>query len=278
MNKTEAELQDTVQQMFQQPQVATDANSFNSFNSLPNETDLPKLMVMRSEVKVDQALKTQILNSLAANIHFEDILLKLEEEGDNAEIPTEQGTYRVKEGMLVFHPRSPLVQDGPYWKMVIPDDNEIKKVIMNELHSVPYAGHPGVAKTLEHTARYFFWKGMSADVRDFVLQCDACQVEKADHRKYAGPLQPLQVPERKWSEVAVDFVTGLPRSSSGNDAVLTAVDRATKMAYFLPCQSTIDARQIARLFWKEVASRHGVPASLSSDRGSIFTSAFWREL
>ena len=127
-NKTEAQLQETVQQMYQQqPQVMTDNNSFNSFNSLSEGVDLPKLMVMKSEVKVDQTLKTQIINSLAADLHYEDMLLKLEEGGDNAEIPTEQGTYRVKEGMLVFHPRSPLVQDGPYWKMVIPDDNEIKR-------------------------------------------------------------------------------------------------------------------------------------------------------
>ena len=140
MNKTEAQLQDIVQQMFQQPQVATDENSFNSFNSLPDEVDLPKLMVTRTEVRVDQVLRTQIINSLAADVHYEDILLKLEEEGDNAEIPTEQGKYRVKDGMLVFHPRSPLVQDGPFWKMVVPDDNEIKKIILNELHSVPVVG------------------------------------------------------------------------------------------------------------------------------------------
>ena len=116
------------------------------------------------EVRVDQALKTQIINSLAADVQYEDILLKLEEEGENAEIPTEQGKYRVKEGMLVFRPRSPHVSDGPFWKIVVPDDNEVKKVILSESHNVPYAGHPGVAKTLEHTARYFFWKGMSADV------------------------------------------------------------------------------------------------------------------
>ena len=147
-----------------------------------------KLMVMRSDVKMDQVLRTQIINSLAADVHYEDILLKLEEEGDNAEIPTEQGKYRVKDGMLVFHPRSPHVSDGPFWKMVIPDDNEVKKVILNELHSIPYAEHPGVAKTLDHTTRYFYWRGMLADVQDFVLQCEACQVETSDHRKYAGPL------------------------------------------------------------------------------------------
>ena len=115
MNKTEAQLQETVQQMYQQqPQVAIDKHSFNSFNSLPDGENLPKLMVTRTEVRVDQALRTQIVNPLAADVHYEDILLKLEEEEEGVEIPTEQGKYRIKDGMLVFRPWSPLVSDGPF--------------------------------------------------------------------------------------------------------------------------------------------------------------------
>ena len=74
----------------------------------------------------------------------------------------------------------------------------------------------------------------------------------------------------------MDFVAGLPRTSRGFDSIWVIVDRLTKSAHFLPVQSSFSAERLARIYIREVVRLHGVPVSIISDRGSQFTSSFWR--
>ncbi|GJP82565.1 hypothetical protein CLOP_g12808, partial [Closterium sp. NIES-67] len=93
----------------------------------------------------------------------------------------------------------------------------------------------------------------------------------------AGLLQPLEPPQRPWQHVTMDFVTGLPATETGNDAVLVVVDRLTKMAHFAPCRTTITAEDTAKLFISTVVRLHGLPSAIISDRDPKFTSDFWQE-
>ncbi|GKE78079.1 putative reverse transcriptase domain-containing protein, partial [Tanacetum coccineum] len=76
----------------------------------------------------------------------------------------------------------------------------------------------------------------------------------------------------------MDFVTGLPRTSSGYDSICVIVDRLTKSAHFLPMKKTDSMEKLTRQYLKEVVCRHGVPLSIISDRDSRFASGFWRSL
>ena len=76
----------------------------------------------------------------------------------------------------------------------------------------------------------------------------------------------------------MDFITKLPRTTSGCDAIWVIVDRLTKSAHFLAISEEDSVEKLARLYVKEVISRHGVPISIVSDRDSRFTSALWRSL
>ncbi|GKD28225.1 putative reverse transcriptase domain-containing protein [Tanacetum coccineum] len=87
-----------------------------------------------------------------------------------------------------------------------------------------------------------------------------------------------EIPEWKWEHITMDFVTGLPRMSSGYDSIWVIVDRLTKSAHFLPIKKTDSMEKLTRLYLKEVVCRHGVPLSIISDRDSQFTSGFWRSL
>ncbi|GKE78306.1 putative reverse transcriptase domain-containing protein [Tanacetum coccineum] len=64
----------------------------------------------------------------------------------------------------------------------------------------------------------------------------------------------------------MDFVTKLPKTSSGQDAIWVIVDRLTKSAHFLPMKETDSMKKLTRQYLKEVVSRHGVPVSIISDR------------
>jgi hypothetical protein len=80
----------------------------------------------------------------------------------------------------------------------------------------------------------------------------------------------------------MDFVVGLPpakiRRGEVVDAVLVIVDRLSKLAIYAPCKGNIDASGLADLIEDVLLTKYGVPESIVSDRGSLFTSKFWTAL
>ena len=76
----------------------------------------------------------------------------------------------------------------------------------------------------------------------------------------------------------MDFVSGLPRTSSGYNAIWVIVDKLTKTAHFLPIKKTYSTDRLVRLYVNQIICLHGIPVSIVSDRGATFTSVFWQEL
>ena len=76
----------------------------------------------------------------------------------------------------------------------------------------------------------------------------------------------------------MDFVSGLPQASSGQDAVWVIVDRLTKTAHFLPIKMTYSMDRLAELYIKEIVRLHGILVLIVSDRDPRFTSRFWQSL
>jgi hypothetical protein len=74
----------------------------------------------------------------------------------------------------------------------------------------------------------------------------------------------------------MDFITGLPRTKKGYDVIWVIVDRLTKVAHFIPVKTTYKGSQLAELYMARIVCLHGVPKKIVSDRGSQFTSRFWR--
>ncbi|GJS77372.1 putative reverse transcriptase domain-containing protein [Tanacetum coccineum] len=83
---------------------------------------------------------------------------------------------------------------------------------------------------------------------------------------------------RKWDNITMDFVTKLPKSSQGYDTIWVIVDRLTKSAIFTPMRETDSMEKLARMYLKEVVTRHGIPVSIIYDRDPRFASNFWRSL
>ena len=74
----------------------------------------------------------------------------------------------------------------------------------------------------------------------------------------------------------MDFVTGLPKARGGYDSIWVIVDRLTKSAHFIPVKTTYQAEDLAKIYLKEIISLHGAPNSIISDRGTQFTSHYWK--
>ncbi|KAK8570645.1 hypothetical protein V6N13_103049 [Hibiscus sabdariffa] len=124
----------------------------------------------------------------------------------------------------------------------------------------------------------YWWKGMKCDVTRYVSKCLTCQRVKAEHQVPSGLLQLIQIPQWKWEQVTMDFVSGLPLTPSKKDFVWVIVDRLTKSAHFLPVRKDYPLLKLAKLYIAEIVRLHGVPVSIISDRELRFTSKFWGKL
>jgi hypothetical protein len=116
---------------------------------------------------------------------------------------------------------------------------------------------------------------MKRDIAEYVSLCDTCQRVKMEHRRPAGLLQPLKIPEWKWEEIRMDFIVGLPRTQAEYDSIWVIVDRLTKVAHFIPVKMTYSSAKLTELYMSRIMCLHGVPKKIVSDRGSQFTSMFW---
>ena len=169
--------------------------------------------------------------------------------------------------------------DGSLWyrgRVVVPQLTDLREEILREFHYSRFAVHPGGTKMYQDFRHQYYWSGMKRHVGDFVRRCLMCQQVKAKHQKPARLLQPLEVAEWKWEHVTMDFVTHLPRTSQGHDAVWVIVDRLAKSTHFLAVRMTFIMERFYRLYIREIVRLHGVPVSIVSDRDSRFTTYFWK--
>src|SRR4051812_43238595 len=110
--------------------------------------------------------------------------------------------------------------------------------VLYEFHNSRCTVHPGTAKMYHDLQRQFRWPRMKRDVAGYVSTCMTCQRIKAEHQRPGGEIVPLEIPKWKWDHITMDFVTGLPRTAQGHDAIWVIVDRFTKSAHFLPIRGT----------------------------------------
>ncbi|KAL0556882.1 hypothetical protein IC582_005399 [Cucumis melo] len=163
-------------------------------------------------------------------------------------------------------------------RLCVPSDSAVKTELLSEAHSSPFSMHPGSTKMYQDLKRVYWWRNMKREVAEFVSRCLVCQQVKAPRQKPAGLLQPLSIPEWKWENVSMDFITGLPRTLRGFTVIWVVVDRLTKSAHFVPGKSTYTASKWAQLYMSEIVRLHGVPVSIVFDRDARFTSKFWKGL
>nr|GEX59387.1 reverse transcriptase domain-containing protein [Tanacetum cinerariifolium] len=129
----------------------------------------------------------------------------------------------------------------------VPLKGEVRTLIMDEAHKSKYSVHPRADKMYYDLRDRYWWLGIKKDVAE-----------------YEG--------------IVMDFVTKLPRTSSGHDTIWVIVDRLTKSAYFLPMREDYKMDRLDRLYLNERVARHGVPISIISYRDIRFTSRFWQSM
>nr|GFA71246.1 reverse transcriptase domain-containing protein [Tanacetum cinerariifolium] len=109
--------------------------------------------------------------------------------------------------------------------------------------------------------------GLFVGSKDFMVYCDA---------SYKGLGAVLM--QREKDNITMDFIMKLLKSSQGYDTIWVIVDRLTKSAIFIPMREIDLIEKLARMYLKEVVTRHEIPISIICDRDPRFVSNFWRSL
>ncbi|GKC96206.1 putative reverse transcriptase domain-containing protein [Tanacetum coccineum] len=159
------------------------------------------------------------------------------------------------DGMLCLRNRS--------W---IPCFGNLRTLIMHESHKSKLSIHPGSDKMYQDLKKLYWWPNMKAEIATYVSKCLTCTRVKAECQKPSDLLVQPAIPIWKWENITMDFVTKLPKTSSGQDAIWVIVYRLTKSAHFLPMKETDTMEILTRQYLKEVVSRHGVPKDDQSER------------
>ncbi|GJV66391.1 putative reverse transcriptase domain-containing protein [Tanacetum coccineum] len=159
-----------------------------------------------------------------------------------------------------------------------PLKGDVRTLIIDEAHKSKYSIHPGADNMYYDLRDRYWWPGMKKDIVVYISKCLTCLKVKAEHQRPSGLLQQPEIPVWKCEGIAMDFVTKLPRTSSGHDIIWVIVDWLTKSVHFLPIREDYKMDRLARLYLNKIVARHGVPISIISDHDSRFTSRFWQSM
>ncbi|BHF63738.1 hypothetical protein SprV_0200673200 [Sparganum proliferum] len=146
-----------------------------------------------------------------------------------------------------------------------------RKTVFDHFHSLSY---PAIRASRKLIAARFIWPKMNSDIVFWIRQCLSCQKNKV-HRHTFSPPSTFAVPDVRFHHVHLDLV-GPPPPSRGYTHILTAVDRFTPWPIAVPISDT-SAENTVMVFLTQWISTFGVPATLTTDRGSQFQSSLFRE-
>ncbi|XP_004301249.1 PREDICTED: genome polyprotein-like [Fragaria vesca subsp. vesca] len=153
----------------------------------------------------------------------------------------------------------------------------IGAVLSQDRHLIAFMSK---ALSQRHLALSVYDKEMLAvgckDVKQFVANCDVCQQNHYEAIRPPGLLQPINIPDKAWSVITMDFIEGLPKSQ-GKTVIWVVVDKLTKVAHFILLSHPYTAASLANVFVSEVFRLHGMPDAIISDRDPIFMSLFLEE-
>ena len=156
-------------------------------------------------------------------------------------------------------------------------DGPVRLSLLKEFHSTKSAAHLAMGRQYDNLKREFHWPGMYKDLKEFNNYCQECQRGKQTHRKRQGKLMPLSPPTKRWQQIAMDFIVGLPKSG-GFDQILVVIDMLTKFTILVPTKSTDSSEDTARRYYSNIFNRIGLPETILTDKDPKFTSAMWQEL
>ena len=118
-------------------------------------------------------------------------------------------------------------------RLCVLDDKELKKKLLFKAHNTIFTMHTGGNKMYQDLKQLYWWKGMKRDGTEYVSKCLTCHQVKAEYQVPTGLLNPLPIPQWKWDNITMDFVSVFPLTQQKHDFVWVIVDKLIKSTHFI---------------------------------------------
>ncbi|GJX59942.1 putative reverse transcriptase domain-containing protein [Tanacetum coccineum] len=169
---------------------------------------------------------------------------------------------RVRALVMTLHPKLPS-QILEAQTEAIKEENIEAENLRGIEKAFEYSIHPGSDKMYQDLNKLYWWPNIKAIITGYVGKCLPCSRVKAECQKPSGLLIQPEIPEWKWERITMDFVTKLPKTSSGHDTIWIIVDRLTKSAHFIPIKAT-DVMETLTRFWQSMQNALGTQLDMST--------------
>jgi len=124
-----------------------------------------------------------------------------------------------------------------------------------------------IAKTAASVGSRYYWPKLTDSVAEWIARCDVCHQIKHKNARPYGLLQALPIPLEHAEQVNIDFITKLPMSEAGYDAVATIIDPLTKRVRWIPVkEAELTTEKLATEFINSYVRLRGLPVSIVSDQ------------
>ena len=156
------------------------------------------------------------------------------------------------------------------------EGNGMRLTVFYEAHESVL--HGGMDKTYMRVANTYWWPGLYRDCANYVKSCKECRRFASAQKRPEGASESHEIPGNRWDVICADWITDLPVTDQGHDAILAVHDKITKYAYLIPASKSDTAERTAERLFAHVFSQHGLPRSVVSDRDKLFTARFFAQL
>ncbi len=176
-----------------------------------------------------------------------------------------------------------LQSDRVYYRdrLLILEDEKLRLRLLQLSHDMSIASHSERVKIYEILSRHYYWFEMIKTVARFVRNCHLCSRVKIFREKYQRALKSLDVLNRRWKDIVMNFIMTVSESKNlnGNSTIniLIVVNRLSKQVHY-ESMSEITALDTAQVFYHAIWKHHELSDSIVSNRETQFVSHFWDEL
>ena len=164
------------------------------------------------------------------------------------------------------------------------NDSVTKKKILKIHHDDFFSSHFARVRIENAIRRKYFWSSMLSEIDEYVRTCSDCQRVRVHHHKLYNKFNFISSnDEDSFHTMIMNFIIDMPSARNSyinkiNNMILILMNKLTKHATYIATIKNLNAKNFAKLFWREFISHHDMMRDIISNKDSLFTSHFWSTL
>jgi hypothetical protein len=105
-------------------------------------------------------IKSRILDAANTYLQYRDLVANIQQ----GKMPQKVENYKLGADGIILYKNI----------IYVPNVQDLKLMILNEMHNVPYAGHPVYQKIVAAIKSHYFWPSVKKQIVEYITRCMEC--------------------------------------------------------------------------------------------------------